>query len=108
VYDYDVLVIGSGPGGQKAAIAAAKLDRRVAIIERKDMIGGVCLNTGTIPSKTLREAIMYLTGPTSARCTGRATTSRRSPSVTWPRAPPRGQPRDGRGAQPARPQPSRS
>jgi NAD(P) transhydrogenase len=62
VYDYDVLVIGSGPGGQKAAIAAAKLDRRVAIVERKDMIGGVCLNTGTIPSKTLREAILYLTG----------------------------------------------
>jgi NAD(P) transhydrogenase len=62
VYDYDVLVIGSGPGGQKAAIAAAKLERKVAIIERKDMIGGVCLNTGTIPSKTLREAILYLTG----------------------------------------------
>ena len=62
MYDFDVLVIGSGPGGQKAAIAAAKLDRRVAIIERKDMIGGVCLNTGTIPSKTLREAILYLTG----------------------------------------------
>ena len=62
VYDYDVLVIGSGPGGQKAAIAAAKLEPRVAIVERKDMIGGVCLNTGTIPSKTLREAILYLTG----------------------------------------------
>jgi NAD(P) transhydrogenase len=62
VYDFDVLVIGSGPGGQKAAIAAAKLERRVGIIERKDMIGGVCLNTGTIPSKTLREAILYLTG----------------------------------------------
>jgi len=57
-----VLVIGSGPGGQKAAIAAAKLDRRVAIVERKNMIGGVCLNTGTIPSKTLREAVLYLTG----------------------------------------------
>jgi pyruvate/2-oxoglutarate dehydrogenase complex dihydrolipoamide dehydrogenase (E3) component len=62
VYDFDVLVIGSGPGGQKAAIAAAKLDRRVAIVERQHMIGGVCLNTGTIPSKTLREAILYLTG----------------------------------------------
>jgi NAD(P) transhydrogenase len=62
MYDFDVLVIGSGPGGQKAAIAAAKLGRRVAIIERKDMIGGVCLNTGTIPSKTLREAVLYLTG----------------------------------------------
>ena len=62
MYDFDVLVIGSGPGGQKAAIAAAKLDRRVAIVERQHMIGGVCLNTGTIPSKTLREAILYLTG----------------------------------------------
>jgi NAD(P) transhydrogenase len=62
VYDYDLLVIGSGPGGQKAAIAAAKLDRRVAVVERPEMIGGVCVNTGTIPSKTLREAILYLTG----------------------------------------------
>ena len=61
-FDYDLLVIGSGPGGQRAAIQAAKLDRRVAIVERKDMIGGVCLNTGTIPSKTLREAVLYLTG----------------------------------------------
>jgi len=62
VYDYDLVVIGSGPGGQKAAIAAAKLDRRVAVVERPDMLGGVCVNTGTIPSKTLREAILYLTG----------------------------------------------
>ncbi len=62
VHDFDVVVIGSGPGGQKAAIAAAKLGRRVALVERKDMIGGVCLNTGTIPSKTLREAVLYLTG----------------------------------------------
>src|SRR5580698_5629663 len=62
VHDFDLLVIGSGPGGQKAAIAAAKLDRRVAIVERPRMLGGVCLNTGTIPSKTLREAVLYLTG----------------------------------------------
>jgi NAD(P) transhydrogenase len=62
VHDYELLVIGSGPGGQRAAIAAAKLDRRVAVVERPDMLGGVCLNTGTIPSKTLREAILYLTG----------------------------------------------
>ena len=62
MYDYDLLVIGSGPGGQKAAIAAAKLGRSVAIVERRNMIGGVCLNTGTIPSKTLREAVLYLTG----------------------------------------------
>jgi NAD(P) transhydrogenase len=62
VHDFDLLVIGSGPGGQKAAIAATKLDRRVAIVERPEMLGGVCLNTGTIPSKTLREAVLYLTG----------------------------------------------
>src|SRR4051794_9118803 len=60
--DYDLLVIGSGPGGQRAAIAAAKLGRRVAIVDRRESIGGVCLNTGTIPSKTLREAVLYLTG----------------------------------------------
>jgi NAD(P) transhydrogenase len=61
-YDYDLLVIGSGPGGQKAAIAAAKLGKRVAVAERRTMMGGVCVNTGTIPSKTLREAVLYLTG----------------------------------------------
>ncbi|HEY9350897.1 MAG TPA: Si-specific NAD(P)(+) transhydrogenase [Acidothermales bacterium] len=61
-YDYDMLVIGSGPGGQKAAIAAAKLGRRAAVVERRQMVGGVCINTGTIPSKTLREAVIYLTG----------------------------------------------
>jgi NAD(P) transhydrogenase len=60
--DFDLLVIGSGPGGQRAAIAAAKLGRRVAIVDRRESIGGVCLNTGTIPSKTLREAVLYLTG----------------------------------------------
>ena len=60
--DFDVLVLGSGPGGQKAAIAAAKLGRTVGLVERRNMIGGVCINTGTIPSKTLREAVLYLTG----------------------------------------------
>jgi NAD(P) transhydrogenase len=62
VRDYDILVIGSGPGGQKAAIAAAKLGRRVALVDRPESIGGVSLHTGTIPSKTLREAVLYLTG----------------------------------------------
>jgi NAD(P) transhydrogenase len=62
VHDFDLVVIGSGPGGQKAAIAAAKLGKRVAVVERPEMMGGVCLQTGTIPSKTLREAILYLTG----------------------------------------------
>ena len=62
VLEYDLVVIGSGPGGQKAAIAAAKLGKTVAVIERGRMLGGVCVNTGTIPSKTLREAVVYLTG----------------------------------------------
>ena len=61
-YDYDLLVIGSGPAGQRAGIQAAKLDKRVAIIERKTVIGGVWLNLGTIPSKTLRETAMFLSG----------------------------------------------
>ena len=60
--EYDLAVIGSGPGGQKAALAAAKLGKKVAVIEHRQMLGGVCVNTGTIPSKTLREAVMYLTG----------------------------------------------
>jgi NAD(P) transhydrogenase len=64
VPDFDMLVLGSGPGGQKAAIAAAKLGRRVAVVDRPDMLGGVSLHTGTIPSKTLREAVLYLTGLT--------------------------------------------
>ncbi len=59
---FDLIVIGSGPAGQKGAIAAAKLGRSVVIIDRKEMVGGVCLHTGTIPSKTLREAILYLSG----------------------------------------------
>jgi len=61
-YDYDLIVIGSGPGGQRAAIQAAKLEKRVAIIEKKAVLGGTCINTGTIPSKTLREAVMHLSG----------------------------------------------
>ena len=59
---YDLAVIGSGPAGQKAAIAATKLGRRVAIVDGQGRLGGVCLKTGTIPSKTLREAVLYLTG----------------------------------------------
>jgi NAD(P) transhydrogenase len=60
---YDLVVIGSGPAGQKAAIAAAKQNWRVAIVERqRELLGGVSLHTGTIPSKTIREAILHLTG----------------------------------------------
>ncbi len=59
---YDLIVVGSGPAGQKAAICAAKLRKKVAVVERKRTIGGVCVHTGTIPSKTFREAILYLSG----------------------------------------------
>src|SRR5579864_4511472 len=59
---YDLIVIGSGPAGQKGAICAAKMRKKVAIVDRKQMIGGVQVNTGTVPSKTLREAILYLSG----------------------------------------------
>jgi NAD(P) transhydrogenase len=59
---YDLIVVGSGPAGQKAAICAAKLRKKVAVIERKRTIGGVCVHTGTIPSKTFREAVLYLSG----------------------------------------------
>jgi len=61
-FEYDVAVIGSGPAGQRAAIQAAKLEKRVALVERKAVVGGVCINTGTIPSKTLREAVLHLSG----------------------------------------------
>jgi NAD(P) transhydrogenase len=60
--EYDLVVIGSGPAGQKAAIAASKLGKQVAIIERNFSIGGAALHKGTIPSKTLREAVAYLSG----------------------------------------------
>src|SRR5205809_2687584 len=59
---YDLIVIGSGPAGQKAAIQAAKLGKRVAVIERREVVGGVCVNTGTIPSKSLRLAVLHLSG----------------------------------------------
>ena len=59
---FDLIVVGSGPAGQRAAIHAAKAGKRVAIIERRDVIGGVCINTGTIPSKTMREAVLHLSG----------------------------------------------
>src|ERR1700688_4693178 len=59
---YDLLIIGSGPAGQRAAIYANKLGKRAAVVERMRTIGGVSVNTGTIPSKTMREAVMHLSG----------------------------------------------
>lgn len=57
-----MIVIGSGPAGQRAAIQAAKSGKRVAITEKREVVGGACINTGTIPSKTLREAVLHLSG----------------------------------------------
>jgi NAD(P) transhydrogenase len=59
---YDLAIIGSGPSGQRAAVAASKMKKRVAVIEARTVVGGVCINTGTIPSKTMREAVLHLSG----------------------------------------------
>jgi len=59
---YDLIVIGSGPAGQRAAIQAAEIGKRALVVERREVIGGACINTGTIPSKTMREAVMHLSG----------------------------------------------
>jgi NAD(P) transhydrogenase len=59
---YELIVIGSGPGGQRAAIQAVKAGKRVALVEKQSAVGGVCINTGTIPSKTMREAVLHLSG----------------------------------------------
>src|SRR2546423_7626104 len=59
---YDIIVIGSGPAGQRAAIQAAKCGRKVVVIEAREIVGGACINTGTIPSKTMREAVLHLSG----------------------------------------------
>ncbi len=79
--EYDLVVIGSGPAGQKGAIAAAKARKRVAVIDRTDMMGGVSVHTGTIPSKTLREAIFQLTGLTVKALYGNGYRSRGDISV---------------------------
>jgi NAD(P) transhydrogenase len=58
----DLIVIGSGPAGQRAAIFAAKLGKRVVLAEMREVVGGACINTGTIPSKTFREAVLHFSG----------------------------------------------
>lgn len=63
-YDFDLVCIGSGPAGQRAAVQAAKLGRRAAVVEKRRCVGGVCIDTGTIPSKTLREAAITFSGLT--------------------------------------------
>jgi NAD(P) transhydrogenase len=73
-YDFDLLVIGSGPAGQRAAIQGAKLGKRVAVVERRTVVGGVSVNLGTIPSKTLRETVLELSGYRSRQFYGAAYT----------------------------------
>src|ERR1700758_1293048 len=60
--NYDLIIIGSGPAGQRGAIYATKQGKKVAVVERMRSVGGVCINTGTIPSKTMREAVLHLSG----------------------------------------------
>jgi NAD(P) transhydrogenase len=69
-YDYDLVCIGSGPAGQRGAVQAAKMGRRVALVEKRETLGGICLDTGTIPSKTFREAVVWAVG--AARMNGPA------------------------------------
>ena len=79
--EYDLVVIGSGPAGQKGAIAAAKARKSVAVIDRIGMIGGVSVHTGTIPSKTVREAIFQLSGLTVSALYGAGSRGRVDISV---------------------------
>jgi NAD(P) transhydrogenase len=62
VQTFDMIVLGSGPAGQRAAIQASKCGHRVAVVEKREVVGGTSVNTGTIPSKTMREAVLHLSG----------------------------------------------
>lgn len=78
-FDYDLVCIGSGPAGQRGAVQAAKMGRRVALIERHGSLGGICLDTGTIPSKTFREAVLWAVG--AARMDGPIPRAQSRPGV---------------------------
>jgi NAD(P) transhydrogenase len=80
-YDFDLLCIGSGPAGQRAAVQAAKLGKRAAVVERKRCVGGVCLDTGTIPSKTFREAVLAVGTHRPRFHLGIGTTSEPRPTI---------------------------
>src|SRR5579862_8868240 len=62
MHNYDMIVVGSGPAGRRAAIQAAKINRSVLVVEKGRRVGGVSVHTGTIPSKTLRETVLNLSG----------------------------------------------
>jgi NAD(P) transhydrogenase len=74
---YDCVVIGTGPAGQKGAIQAAKLGKRVAVVEKNQVLGGAQINTGTIPSKALREAVLHLTGGDKHGFTGQTSQAKK-------------------------------
>ncbi len=61
-FEYDLIVLGCGPAGQRAAVQAAKIRKRVAIVDQRELVGGNCVNTGTIPSKSFKEAVLFLSG----------------------------------------------
>ena len=78
-FDYDLICIGSGPAGQRGAVQAAKLGKRVLLVERRSTLGGTCLATGTIPSKTFREAVLHFAA--AARPDGGSTVAMRRPTA---------------------------
>jgi NAD(P) transhydrogenase len=80
-YDYDLVCIGSGPAGQRGAVQAAKLGHRVAIVERRTTLGGICVATGTIPSKTFREAVLSLMAAAGSPALGRPVTRPSAPQL---------------------------
>src|SRR3982750_1845710 len=79
---FDCIVIGTGPAGQKAAIQAAKLGKSVAVIEKQNVLGGASINTGTIPSKALREAVLHLTGANKRGLFGETSRSKRQITIS--------------------------
>src|ERR1700759_4483164 len=81
MYDYDLVVIGSGPAGEKGAVQAAYFGKRVAVIERSPELGGACVNTGTLPSKTLRETALFLSGYRQRELYGLSVALNGAPSV---------------------------
>ncbi|WP_224369869.1 Si-specific NAD(P)(+) transhydrogenase [Hyalangium versicolor] len=80
--DFDLVVIGSGPAGEQGAVQAARLGKRVAVVEREPVLGGTAANTGTLPSKTLRETALYLSGYRARGLYGVETTLRHQATVT--------------------------
>lgn len=81
MYDYDLVVIGSGPAGEKGAVQAAYFGKRVAVVEKASALGGACVNTGTLPSKTLRETALFLSGYRQRQMYGLACRIEGAPSV---------------------------